>query len=311
MSNSPLFWNLARASGFIAYGLLAMTMLLGLSVKTRVLGKLVKPANVVDTHRVLSLLALAMIGLHGVALVMDPVVDISPFDLAVPGIVDYRPVWVAFGIVAAYLSLVVHASFALRKKIGAKNWRRLHWLTYAVFLSATVHGIASGTDTTTTWALTIYAVLVGAIVGGTAWRAMTAKAKAAKKEAGTAEAPPAMPATGRRLGPAALLTVAFASLAVAAVFANITLLDAARPPDRGVGSLAPLTSPSQVTAPADAVTRMSTAAKAAAQPSRPATEKPPAVTTRAAPAAPRLAPAGSRTSDGGDERGHEGADDDD
>lgn len=303
MSNTPLFWNLARASGFIAYGLLAMTMLLGLSVKTRALGKLVKPANVVDTHRVLSLLALAMIGLHAVALLMDPVVEISPLNLLVPGTVGYRPVWVAFGIVAAYLSLALHASFSVRKKIGAKNWRRLHWFTYAVFLSATVHGIASGTDTTEIWALAIYAVFVGAIVGGTAWRATAAKAKAAQKTADTPEGPATVPIT-RRLGPAALLTVAFAGVAVTGVLANITLLDAARAPDGGVGSPAPLTPVSRATAHADAATRTPTTATttAIAKPPSPTTTKPGVVTTRPAPAP-------SRTSD--HEGEHEGAGDDD
>jgi sulfoxide reductase heme-binding subunit YedZ len=299
MSGTPLFWNLARASGFIAYGLLAMTMLLGLSVKTRVLGKLVKPANVVDTHRVLSLLALAMIGLHGVALVLDPVVEISPFDLAVPGMVGYRPLWVAFGIVAAYLSLVIHMSFSLRKKIGVRNWRRLHWLTYAMFVVATIHGIASGTDTTETWALAIYGVLVGAIVGGTGWRAMMARAKAAQKAAGAAPSEPAMP-TPRRLGPAALLTVAFAGLAAAGVLANITLLDAARPPDGGVGSLAPLTPPTQEAEPANTAPKIltTTTTETPAKPLSSTTTTSRVVTTRPVPAP-------SRTGD------HEGADDDD
>jgi methionine sulfoxide reductase heme-binding subunit len=304
VNDAPLFWNLARASGFIAYGLLAMTMLLGLSVKTRVLGKLVKPANVVDTHRVLSLLALSMIALHGVALVLDPVVEISPFDLAVPGLVDYRPLWVAFGIVAAYLAIAVHASFSLRKKIGAKNWRRLHWLTYAVFLSATVHGITAGTDTTEGWALAIYGLLVGSVVGGTAWRVLTARATTSAK-ASTTKDSPAMPSSGRRLGPAALLTVAFAGVAAAGVLANITLLEAARPADQPIGNLAPLGPQSK----ADASTPP--------QPSRPAKASTPAASTRAT-QSPRPQPMPARTAtnspSGEDEReSHDppGAEDDD
>jgi methionine sulfoxide reductase heme-binding subunit len=299
VNDTPLFWNLARASGFIAYALIAGTMLLGLSVKTRALKRFVKPASVVDIHRVLSLLALAMIALHGTALVLDSVVEISPLDLLVPGIVDYRPVWVAFGIVAAWLALAIHASFSLRKKIGSKNWRRLHWLTYAVFFFGTVHGIASGTDSGEPWALAIYGLLVGAVVGGTVWRVMGAKAAAAAKEAGASG--PAFPAAARRLGPAALLSVAFVGVAAAGVLANVTLLDAARPPDVPVGSLGPLAPPEKTAKPAVSRTTLTrTTSAAAPKPMRPRSTPRPT---------PKPAPAPTRTHD---DRGEiEGAEDDD
>jgi methionine sulfoxide reductase heme-binding subunit len=304
VNDAPLFWNLARASGLIAYVLLSMTMLLGLSVKTRALGKLVKPANVVDTHRVLSLLALGMIALHGVALVLDPAVEISPLDLAVPGLVGYRPVWVAFGIVAAYLAIAVHASFSLRKKIGAKNWRRLHWLTYALFLSATVHGITAGTDTTEGWALAIYGLLVGSIVGGTAWRALTARAKASAKIASETKQPPAVLQPGRRLGPAALLVVAFVGVAAAGVVANITLLEAARPTEQPIGNLAPLAPQSR------ADTSTPPQQPSAAKRSTPAVSTRPAQTARPQ---PPLAGTTTNSSEGGESESEDlpGAEDDD
>lgn len=243
MSDAPLFWNLARASGFVAYGLLAATMIFGLAVRTRALSRLVKPAAVTDTHRVLSLLALGMIALHGMALVLDPVVEISPAGLLLPGLTEYRPVWTAFGVVAAWLALAVHASFSLRKRIGARTWRRLHWLTYAVFLTATVHGIASGTDTTRGWAMAIYGLAVGAAVGATVWRVMGARAKTTRtggEGSSTTPGPRPMSPPGGRLRPAALLAVALASVAAAGVLANVALLDAARPADVPVGEISPL-----------------------------------------------------------------------
>ena len=41
---------------------------------------------------------------------------------------------------------VIYVSFSLRRRIGVRNWRRLHYLTFAVFGAATVHGLAAGTD---------------------------------------------------------------------------------------------------------------------------------------------------------------------
>jgi hypothetical protein len=53
----------------------------------------------------------------------------------------------------------------VRPIIGYKWWRRLHVLTLLIFALVTVHGIATGTDTTQWWALGIYIVSV-ALIGG-------------------------------------------------------------------------------------------------------------------------------------------------
>ena len=86
--------------------------------------------------------------------------------LADAGADDCEPV------VAAELMALIYASFALRKRIGSQNWRRLHWATYLVFLLATVHGFASGTDSTQPWAHDLYLGAVGAVAFATAWRAL-------------------------------------------------------------------------------------------------------------------------------------------
>ena len=71
---------------------------------------------------------------------------------------------------AAELMLVIYASFSLRRRIGVRNWRRLHYLTFGVFGAATVHGLAAGTDR---WALPLYAASIAAVIGLTAWRVLT------------------------------------------------------------------------------------------------------------------------------------------
>ena len=91
--------------------------------------------------------------------------------LLVPGLSPYRPAAVALGVVAAELMALIYVSFLLRSRIGPRNWRRLHWATYLVFLLATVHGLASGTDSTQPWAHDLYLGAVGAVAFGTAWRA--------------------------------------------------------------------------------------------------------------------------------------------
>ena len=77
--------------------------------------------------------------------------------LVVPGLSPYRPLWTSAGVIAGELMLLVIASFPLRRVIGAKAWRRLHWATYAMFALAAIHGIASGTDTSRPWVMAFYA----------------------------------------------------------------------------------------------------------------------------------------------------------
>lgn len=167
----PTFWFIARASGLTAYGLLTASVLMGLVVKTRPFRRL-RQATVTDLHRFLAFLGLGMVALHGIALVLDSTVQIPLLGIAVPGLIPYRPVATTIGVLAAELMLLVYVSFALRKRIGAKNWRRLHWATYAVFAGATVHGLASGTDSGRPWAIALYLGAMGLVAAATAWRAL-------------------------------------------------------------------------------------------------------------------------------------------
>jgi len=172
VKNDPTFWLLARASGLTAYGLLTASVLAGLVLKSRPFGRSLKPASVTDIHRFLALLGLGMLGVHGVTLLLDQTVRMPLAGLVVPGASPYRAAAVATGVVAAELMALIYASFFLRRHIGARNWRRLHWATYLVFVLATIHGFASGTDSTQPWARDLYLGAVGAVGFATAWRTL-------------------------------------------------------------------------------------------------------------------------------------------
>jgi methionine sulfoxide reductase heme-binding subunit len=177
----PTFWILARASGLTAYVLLTASMLAGLVVKSRPFGRALKAAAATDTHRFLTLLALGAVALHGLALTLDSTVHINFPALLVPGLSPYRPLAVAIGVVAAELATLVVISFPLRKTIGARVWRRLHWATYGVFLTATAHGLAAGTDTARPWAFALYVAAVTAVAFATAWRVLTRSVRPSTK----------------------------------------------------------------------------------------------------------------------------------
>jgi sulfoxide reductase heme-binding subunit YedZ len=172
MKSDPTFWILARASGLMAYALLTSSVLAGLVLKARPFGRSLRPATVTDVHRFLALLGLGALVLHATTLVLDNTVHISPAALFVPGLVPYRPVWTSCGVLAGELMLLIYASFSVRRRIGTRVWRRLHWFTYLVFALATVHGLAAGTDSGRPWALAFYGTAVGSVLAATGWRAL-------------------------------------------------------------------------------------------------------------------------------------------
>ena len=183
MTPEMLPWVISRATGFTAFALIAGAMVAGLLVRTRVAVGPLKGAGMVDLHRHLSLCALVATAVHGGALLFDATIDVGPAALLVPGLIDYRPVATGIGVVVAELALLVHVSFRYRSKIGPKNWRRLHWGTYAVFLGGAAHGILAGTDTGSLPAQMLYAGAVAAVAALTGWRAVTARRKAKPKPA--------------------------------------------------------------------------------------------------------------------------------
>jgi methionine sulfoxide reductase heme-binding subunit len=175
--SDPTFWILARAGGLLAYALLTSSVLAGIMLKARPFGAALKAAVVTDLHRFLAMLGLGFIALHAAALVLDSTVRISFGALLVPGLVPYRPLWSALGVLAAELMLLVYVSSALRRRIGARTWRHLHWLTYGVFTLATVHGLEAGTDSSEPWALALYGGAVGAVTAAAGWRALVPATK--------------------------------------------------------------------------------------------------------------------------------------
>jgi methionine sulfoxide reductase heme-binding subunit len=169
--SDPTFWLVARASGLTAYVLLTLSVLAGLILKSRPFGRAVKASAVMDLHRLLAVLGLASLALHGTALLLDRTVRMPIAGLFVPGASPYRPVAVGLGVVAAELTALVIASFSVRKLIRRKTWRLLHWSTYAIFGAATAHGLLAGSDSSQPWVRSLYLGAFAAVAFATSWRA--------------------------------------------------------------------------------------------------------------------------------------------
>jgi DMSO/TMAO reductase YedYZ heme-binding membrane subunit len=60
----------------------------------------------------------------------------------------YKPVWVGLGQIGFYLLAIVGLSFYVRKRLGNRTWRLIHYLSFLTFALALLHGIFAGTDST-------------------------------------------------------------------------------------------------------------------------------------------------------------------
>lgn len=151
------YWFIARSSGFVAYGLLWLSMALGLMITNKMARLWPGGPIAYDVHQYASLLGIAAALFHALILLGDAYINYSLIDVLVPFASDgYRPLWVGIGQVSFYLFALVGLSFYVRRFIGRQAWRILHFLSFAVFALALAHGLWSGSDTDTWWALSIY-----------------------------------------------------------------------------------------------------------------------------------------------------------
>ena len=129
----------------MAFGILTLSTWLGLAMSTRLLPPRFQ-GRLLGWHQTLAWTGLSMLGLHAGALLLDPVIGFGPLAVLLPLASPWRPVAVAAGVVAGWLSLMLAMSFRLRRDIGQRGWRRLHYASFGAFVLSLGHALASGTD---------------------------------------------------------------------------------------------------------------------------------------------------------------------
>ena len=174
-------WHFSRSAGTVAYLLLAGSTIWGLLLSSKIIKEAVPAALALAMHNILSWLAIGFTGAHALALLFDTYFTYTLADLTIPFIGPYLPGWVGLGIISLYLMLLTTISFYFRKKIGQKRWRQLHYLTFAVYILATLHGAMAGTDSGNPGMQAIYWGSGLLVFFLTNYRMLTGKAKPARQ----------------------------------------------------------------------------------------------------------------------------------
>lgn len=142
----PWPWYIARTTGWAGYFLISILVILGISIQTRIVYKIIKPVSALAIHRFLGIALSVIILTHIISLLFDKYLKFTIIDVLVPLASPYRPLFVSLGIVGFYLFLAVIITSLFFRLKWPKLWRLLHYLTYPMLVLIFFHGVLSGTD---------------------------------------------------------------------------------------------------------------------------------------------------------------------
>lgn len=152
-----VYWYLARGSAFASFSLLWISMALGLGITNKMARLWPGAPAAFAIHEYVNLLGLAFAVFHALILLGDRYIGFTLVQLLIPFSTEtYRPLWVGLGQFGFYVWCLVTLSFYVRKGIGQKTWRLMHYLSFLMYVVGLLHGLFSGTDAGAGWAQKYY-----------------------------------------------------------------------------------------------------------------------------------------------------------
>lgn len=168
--DSRALWYLTRGSGLVALVLLSAAVVLGVATVGRWRAPGAPAFATQAVHRNISLLVMVFLGLHILTAEADTFAPIGWAAVLVPFVSPYRPIWLGLGTVAFDLLIAVVATSLVRRRLGYRAWKALHWAAYASWPVAVVHGLGTGSDARLGAVQLLTLACVAAVVGAVAWR---------------------------------------------------------------------------------------------------------------------------------------------
>lgn len=177
--SDQLFWYLVRVTGIISLFTIAVAIITGLLIPSRLLG--IKPTIpwLTDLHRLMSSISMALILVHMISLWADNFTSFSIADLLIPFKSDFAglKIYLTFGVIAFWFLLIVEMSSLLKKYMSKTIWHVLHLLSFPALLLSVLHGIYIGSDADNPIVLTLMAALISALVLGCFGRLIRTKSE--------------------------------------------------------------------------------------------------------------------------------------
>jgi sulfoxide reductase heme-binding subunit YedZ len=163
-------WYLMRASGMVALVLLTLTLIAGIAGVRRWSTDSWRRSVVTFLHRNVALLAVVFLAIHITTAVIDADVSVGWLAAVLPFASRWDSLWVGLGAVSVDIMLALVVTSLVRTRLSHRLWRSIHWLGYASWPLAVLHGFESGTDSTTGWARAVYITAIVAVTAAVIWR---------------------------------------------------------------------------------------------------------------------------------------------
>ncbi len=158
------YWYLARGTGAVALVLLTASVVLGILGSVRFAAPRWPRFAIDAVHRDVSLLVVVVLVIHIVTSVLDGFAPIRLFDGVIPFVTPYRPLWMGLGTLSFDLLLAIAITSLVRRRLGYQAWRAVHWLAYASWPVAVLHGLGTGSDVKQWWMLALTAACIVAVL---------------------------------------------------------------------------------------------------------------------------------------------------
>jgi hypothetical protein len=159
------YWYVTRSTGAVAELLLTVSVVLGVMGAVRFSAAPRWPRFAIDSlHRDVSLLVIGLVAVHVVTTVLDGFAPITLLDGIIPFRSPYRPLWLGLGAVSFDLLIALVITSLVRRHLGYRSWRLVHWVAYASWPIAVLHGLGTGTDVKSWWLLGLTAICLAAVV---------------------------------------------------------------------------------------------------------------------------------------------------
>jgi methionine sulfoxide reductase heme-binding subunit len=168
---AQITWYAVRASGLVAWALAAASVVWGLALSTRATGRRPRPPWLYDLHRFLGAAALVFTGVHVGSILLDTYVHFSLANVLVPFTGTWHPGAVAWGIVSLYLMAAVELTSLARRWMSTRVWRRIHFASFVLFVTSTIHAFTAGTDRHSEAFVIVVLLVCGLVAALTAVRA--------------------------------------------------------------------------------------------------------------------------------------------
>jgi sulfoxide reductase heme-binding subunit YedZ len=160
----------SAAAGLIAMVLLTAVVVLGIMVNRR--ARLPAMARYAGRglHRHLSLLTVGFLAVHILTALAGPFGGLGWDAVVVPFISESQRLWLGLGTVAFDLLAAIVVTSLLRRRIGRRYWRAVHWLAYVCWPVALAHSIGSGSGMRSGRLLDVAVGSVVVVVIAAGWR---------------------------------------------------------------------------------------------------------------------------------------------